>query len=178
MIAETRQAARQAAAKVKVEYRDLGHVTDVMEAVEANYPFVIDPMKLERSDIAEGLADAKNRVSGEMRIGGQDHFYLEGHIAFAIPGEDDEVTVFSSTQHPSETQHMVGHVLGVRSNAVTVNIRRMGGGFGGKETQANLFAAVAAVAAKKYRRAVKIRPDRDDDMVATGSGTTFTLLTI
>ena len=168
VIAETRQAARQAAAKVKVEYRDLGHVTDVMEAVEANYPFVIDPMKLERGDIAEGLANAKNRVSGEMRIGGQDHFYLEGHIAFAIPGEDDEVTVFSSTQHPSETQHMVGHVLGVRSNAVTVNIRRMGGGFGGKETQANLFAAVAAVAAKKYRRAVKIRPDRDDDMVATG----------
>lgn len=168
VIAETRQAARQAAAKVKVEYRDLGHVTDVMEAVEANYPFVIDPMKLERGDIAEGLANAKNRVSGEMRIGGQDHFYLEGHIAFAIPGEDDEVTVFSSTQHPSETQHMVGHVLGVPSNAVTVNIRRMGGGFGGKETQANLFAAVAAVAAKKYRRAVKIRPDRDDDMVATG----------
>lgn len=76
--------------------------------------------------------------------------------------------MFSSTQHPSETQHMVGHVLGVPSNAVTVNVRRMGGGFGGKETQANLFAAVAAIAAKKYGRAVKIRPDRDDDMVATG----------
>lgn len=168
VIAESRQEARQAAAKVKIEYRELDHVTDVLEAQEANYPLVIDPLKLERGDIAQGLAKAKNRLSGELRIGGQDHFYLEGHIAFAIPGEDDEVTVFSSTQHPSETQHMVGHVLGIPSNAVTVNVRRMGGAFGGKETQANLFAAVAAVAAKKYRRAVKIRPDRDDDMVATG----------
>ncbi|CAN7642966.1 xanthine dehydrogenase molybdopterin binding subunit [Phyllobacterium sp. LjRoot231] len=168
VVAETRQIARQAASKVKIEYRDLDHVIDVLEAEKANYPLVIDPLKLERGDIASGLAGAKNRLSGEMRIGGQDHFYLEGHIAFAIPGEDDEVTVYSSTQHPSETQHMVGHVLGVPSNAVTVNVRRMGGGFGGKETQANLFAAVAAIAAKKYRRAVKIRPDRDDDMVATG----------
>ena len=168
VIAETRQIARQAATKVKIEYRELDHVIDVLEAEKANYPLVIDPLKLERGDIASGLASAKNRLSGEMRIGGQDHFYLEGHIALAIPGEDDEVTVFSSTQHPSETQHMVGHVLGVPSNAVTVNVRRMGGGFGGKETQANLFAAVAAIAAKKYRRAVKIRPDRDDDMVATG----------
>ena len=89
-------------------------------------------------------------------------------IAFAVPGEDDEVTVYSSTQHPSEVQHMVAHVLGVPSNAVTIIVRRMGGGFGGKETQPNLFAAVAAVAAKKWNRAVKIRPDRDDDMVATG----------
>ncbi|RCW79767.1 xanthine dehydrogenase molybdopterin binding subunit [Phyllobacterium bourgognense] len=168
VIAETRQIARQAASKVKIEYRDLDHVTDVLEAERANYPLVIDPLKLERGDIAAGLAGAKNRLKGEMRIGGQDHFYLEGHIAFAIPGEDDEVTLFSSTQHPSETQHMVGHVLGIPSNAVTVNVRRMGGGFGGKETQANLFAAVAAIAAKKYRRAVKIRPDRDDDMIATG----------
>ena len=168
VIAETRQIARQAAAKAKIEYREFDHVTDVLEAERANYPLVIDPLKLERGDIAAGFARSKNRLKGEMRIGGQDHFYLEGHIAFAMPGEDDEVTVFSSTQHPSETQHMVGHVLGVPSNAVTVNVRRMGGGFGGKETQANLFAAIAAIAAKKYRRAVKIRPDRDDDMVATG----------
>ncbi|MEK1891416.1 MAG: xanthine dehydrogenase molybdopterin binding subunit [Phyllobacterium sp.] len=168
VIAESRQIARQAAAKARIEYRDLDHVTDVLQAESANYPLVIDPLKLERGDIDAGFAKARNRLKGEMRIGGQDHFYLEGHIAFAIPGEDDEVTVFSSTQHPSETQHMVGHVLGVPSNAVTVNVRRMGGGFGGKETQANLFAAVAAIAAKKYRRAVKIRPDRDDDMVATG----------
>ena len=103
-----------------------------------------------------------------MRIGGQDHFYLEGMIALAIPGEDDEMTIHSSTQHPSEVQHIVGHVMGIPSNAINVIVRRMGGGFGGKETQGNLFAAVAAMAAKKYGRAVKIRPDRDDDMIATG----------
>ncbi|MGH6761105.1 MAG: xanthine dehydrogenase molybdopterin binding subunit [Phyllobacterium sp.] len=168
VIAETRAQARHAAAKIKIEYRDLPHVTDVLEAAEADYPLVIDPLKLERGDIEAGFAKAKHVVRAEMRMGGQDHFYLEGHIAFAIPGEDDEVMVYSSTQHPSETQHMVAHVLGVPSNAVTINVRRMGGGFGGKETQANLFASVAAVAAKKYNRAVKIRPDRDDDMTATG----------
>ncbi|WP_438754096.1 xanthine dehydrogenase molybdopterin binding subunit [Pararhizobium sp. O133] len=168
VIAETRDAARRAAAKVKIEYQDLPHVTDVLEAAAANYPLVIDPLKLERGDITAGFARARNILEGEMRIGGQDHFYLEGHISFAIPGEDDEITLYSSTQHPSETQHMVGQVLGVASNAVTINVRRMGGAFGGKETQANLFAAVAALAAKKYRCAVKIRPDRDDDMTATG----------
>ena len=127
-----------------------------------------EPLKLERGEVEPALAGAPRRLKGQMRVGGQDHFYLEGMIAFAIPGEDDEVTVYSSTQHPSEVQHMVAHVLGVPSNAVTIIVRRMGGGFGGKETQPNLFAAVAALAAKKWGRAVKIRPDRDDDMVATG----------
>ncbi|MCA1494434.1 xanthine dehydrogenase molybdopterin binding subunit [Ensifer sp. NBAIM29] len=168
VIATTRDAARRAAAKVRIEYRDLPHVTDVVEAAAANYPLVVDPLKLERGDIEVGFAKSRHVVEGEMRIGGQDHFYLEGHISLAIPGEDDEVTVFASTQHPSETQHMVAQVLGVPSNAVTVNVRRMGGAFGGKETQANLFAAVAALAAKKFGRAVKLRPDRDDDMTATG----------
>ena len=103
-----------------------------------------------------------------MLIGGQDHFYLEGQIALAIPGEDEDVTVWSSTQHPTEVQLMVAQVLGIAQHAVTVNVRRMGGGFGGKETQGNLFAAVAALGAKKLGRAVKIRPDRDDDMQITG----------
>ena len=129
---------------------------------------VVEPLKLERGEVEPALAAAPHRIKGQMRVGGQDHFYLEGTIAFAIPGEDDDVTVYSSTQHPSEVQHMVAHVLGVPSNAVTIIVRRMGGGFGGKETQPNLFAAVAAVAAKKWNRAVKLRPDRDDDMVATG----------
>ncbi|WP_018237435.1 xanthine dehydrogenase molybdopterin binding subunit [Ensifer sp. BR816] len=168
VIATSRDAARRAAARVKIEYRDLPHVTDVVKAAAANYPLVIDPLKLERGDIDAGFAKAQNIVQGEMRIGGQDHFYLEGHISFAIPGEDDEVTVIASTQHPSETQHMVAQVLGLPSNAITVNVRRMGGAFGGKETQANLFAAVAALAARKYRLPVKVRPDRDDDMTATG----------
>lgn len=168
VIAGSRDEARRAAARANIGYRELPHVTDVLEAAEANYPLVFDPLKLERGDIDAGFAGAKNTLEGEMRIGGQDHFYLEGQIALAIPGEDDEILVHSSTQHPSETQHMVGQVLGVASHAVTVNVRRMGGAFGGKESQANLFAAVAALAAKKYGRAVKIRPDRDDDMTATG----------
>jgi xanthine dehydrogenase large subunit len=168
VIAESRELARRAAKKAVIGYGDLPHVTDVRAAMEADYPLVTDPLKLERGDIEAGLAAAPKRLKGEMRIGGQDHFYLEGHIAFAIPGEDDEVTVWSSTQHPSEVQHMVAHALGTVSNAVTVQVRRMGGGFGGKETQSNQFAAIAAIAAKKLNRAVKIRPDRDDDMIITG----------
>lgn len=168
VIAETRDQARRATALAKVGYSDLPHLTDVADALAAEAPHVTAPLKLERGDIASGMAAADHRISGTMRVGGQDHFYLESHIALALPGEDDEVTVFSSTQHPSEVQHMVAHVLGVPSNAVVIKVRRMGGGFGGKETQPNLFAAVAAIAAKKHGRAVKLRPDRDDDMIATG----------
>ncbi|QDY71332.1 xanthine dehydrogenase molybdopterin binding subunit [Qingshengfaniella alkalisoli] len=168
VIAETREAARRAAHLAKVEYDELPFVTDVRAAMDAGYPHVTAPLKLERGDVKSGFDTGKNRITNTMRVGGQDHFYLEGQIAFAIPGEDRDVTVWSSTQHPSEVQHMVAHVLGVPSNAVTINVRRMGGGFGGKETQPNLFAAVAAVAAQKFGRPVKIRPDRDDDMVATG----------
>ncbi len=110
-----------------------------------------------------------------MLLGGQDHFYLEGQVSLAVPGEDDEVIVYCSTQGPSETQHMIAHALGVPSHAVTVEVRRMGGGFGGKETQANQCAALAAIAAKKLNRAVKLRLDRDEDMVATGKRHDFAI---
>ena len=168
VVAETRDAARRAAELAKVETEALPHALDPVAAIEAGYPHVTAPLKLERGDVETGFASAPNRIKGRMVIGGQDHMYLEGQIAFAIPGEDDEVVVHCSTQHPSEAQHMVAHVLGVPSNAVVVNVRRMGGGFGGKESQMNIFAAVAALAAKKWNRAVKIRPDRDQDMIATG----------
>lgn len=168
VIAETREAARRAAHKARITYKPFDHLNDVAAARAEGGTVVTEGMKLERGDVAAGLAGARHRIKGSMAMGGQDHFYLEGHIAMAVPGEDDEVTLHSSTQHPSEIQHMVGHALGVPSNAVNVIVRRMGGGFGGKETQGNLFAAVAAIAAKKYNRAVKIRPDRDDDMIATG----------
>jgi len=168
VIAETRDAARRAAELAKVASEALPFALDPVAAREAGYPYVAAPLKLERGDVAPALAAAPHRISGTMRIGGQDHMYLEGQIAFAIPGEDDDVVVHCSTQHPSEAQHMVAHVLGVPSNAVTINVRRMGGGFGGKESQMNLFCAVAAIAAKKWSRAVKIRPDRDQDMTSTG----------
>ncbi|MGB3339606.1 MAG: xanthine dehydrogenase molybdopterin binding subunit [Devosia sp.] len=168
VIAETRDQARRAAHLAKVEYRDLPHHTSVRAAQAAGGKLVTEPLKLERGDVAAGMAAAPHRVRGSIEIGGQDHFYLEGQIAMAVPGEDEDVTVYSSTQHPSEVQLMVAQVLAIRHHAVTINVRRMGGGFGGKETQGNLFAAVAALAAKKWNRACKIRPDRDDDMTATG----------
>lgn len=168
VIAKTRAAARKAAKIAKIEYNTDQHVTDVADARAKDYPLVTEPLTLKRGDADKALVTSQKRLKGEMRIGGQDHFYLEGHIAMAIPGEDDDVLVYSSTQHPSEVQHMVGHVLDIPSHAITVNVRRMGGGFGGKETQSNLFAVVASLAAKKYNQAVKIRPDRDDDMIATG----------
>ncbi|TCQ10311.1 xanthine dehydrogenase molybdenum binding subunit apoprotein [Rhizobium sp. PP-F2F-G36] len=168
VIAETRDAARRAARHAKIVYNDLPHAIDVVEAREAGGKLVTKPLTLSRGDAIHEMPNAPRRVKGEMRIGGQEHFYLESHIAFAIPGEDDDITVWSSTQHPSEVQHMVAHVLGVPSNAVTVQVRRMGGGFGGKETQGNQFAVIAAVAAKKLNRPVKFRPDRDEDMACTG----------
>ncbi len=168
VVAETRDQARRAAALALVEYETLDHVVEADEAIAKGYPDVTEPMTLQRGDVAQGQAEAAHRISGQMRIGGQDHMYLEGHIAFAMPGEDDDVIVHCSTQHPSEAQHMVAHVLGVPNNAVVVNVRRMGGGFGGKESQMNQFAAVAALAAKRLKRPVKIRPDRDQDMESTG----------
>ncbi len=168
VVAGTRDQARRAAALASVEYEALDHVIEADEAIAKGYPDVTDPMTLRRGDVAQGQAEAAHRLQGQMRIGGQDHMYLEGHIAFAMPGEDDDVIVHCSTQHPSEAQHMVAHVLGVPNNAVVVNVRRMGGGFGGKESQMNQFAAVAALAAKRLKRPVKIRPDRDQDMESTG----------
>jgi xanthine dehydrogenase large subunit len=168
VIGETREAARRAATKAKIEYEDLPFWTDIDDALANKAPTVVTPMTLKRGEAEAEMKNAPRRLSGTMRIGGQEHFYLESHISMAIPGEDDEVTIWASTQHPSEIQHIVGHVLNIPSNAITVTTRRMGGGFGGKETQGNQFAALAAIAAKKLKRAVKFRPDRDEDMTATG----------
>ena len=165
--AETRDQARRAARLAVAEYEDLDPVLTTAKARETG-KVVFPPMTLKRGDAAEAIAAAPRRLEGRISIGGQDHFYLEGQIAMAIPGEDDEVLVHSSTQHPSEVQHIVAHVLNIPANAVSIEVRRMGGAFGGKETQANLFAATAALVAKKTGRAAKLRPDRDDDMVITG----------
>ncbi|HEX4298776.1 MAG TPA: xanthine dehydrogenase molybdopterin binding subunit [Devosia sp.] len=168
VVAATRDAARRAAKLAKIEYRDLPHVTDVATSLRAGGRLVTEPMTLERGDVEAGLAASEHRARGTVTIGGQEHFYLESQVALAVPGEDDEVTLHVSTQHPTEIQVMVAQVLGIPHAAVTVNMRRMGGGFGGKETQGNLFAAVAALAARRFGRAVKIRPDRDDDFQITG----------
>lgn len=168
VIAETRDQARRAAHRAKISYEELPHALDPIAARDAKMGYVTEPLTLKRGDAGAAMQNAPHRIKGSFAIGGQDHFYLEGQIAMAVPGEDEDVTVNVSTQHPSEVQHMVAHVLHIPSHSVVVNVRRMGGGFGGKETQMNLFACVAAVAAKKWNRAVKLRPDRDDDMTATG----------
>lgn len=168
VVAETRDAARRAAQKAQVIYSKKDAAIDVLDAVERDYPLVTEPLTLKRGDAAAALEKGTNRIKGRITIGGQDHFYLEGQIALAIPGEDDQMEVWSSTQHPSEIQHMVANVLGVTAAAITCNVRRMGGGFGGKETQGNQFAVIAALAARKFGQAVKLRPDRDDDMIITG----------
>ncbi|MEY8099270.1 xanthine dehydrogenase molybdopterin binding subunit [Falsihalocynthiibacter sp. S25ZX9] len=175
VVAETRDAARRAAELAVMDYEVLPHALDPIAAQNAGYPHITAPLKLVRGEIAPAFENAANRIKGQITVGGQDHMYLEGHIAFAIPGEDDDLVVHCSTQHPSEAQHMVAHVMGIPSNAVTVNVRRMGGGFGGKESQMNLFCVVAALAAKKWNRAVKIRPDRDQDMTATGKRHDFVI---
>ncbi len=163
----TRDQARRAARLAEIEYEPLPAVLAVDPALPDS-DLVTEPLTLVRGDALGAIAAAPQRLTGRIGIGGQDHFYLEGQIALAVPGEADEVTVHASTQHPSEVQHMVASVLGVPSHAVTVDCRRMGGAFGGKETQANLFACLAAVVAKRTGRAAKLRPDRDDDMLITG----------
>ena len=168
VVAKTREHARKAVAAAKISYQSLPAQIDALAAREAGYPYVAKPLKLERGDIGKGFADAPKRLKGQMRIGGQDHMYLEGQIAFAIPGEDEDMLIQTSTQHPSEAQHMVAQVLGIPSHSVTVQVRRLGGGFGGKESQMNIFCTVAALGARKFGRPVKVRPDRDDDMTATG----------
>lgn len=168
VVAETREIARRAAQLARIEYADLPHITDVETALANGSKVVTAPLKLARGDLEAGFARAERVVKGRMKLGGQEHFYLESQIALAIPGEGSEMLLHCSTQHPTEIQVMVAQALGVPHAAITVNMRRMGGGFGGKETQGNLFAVVAALAARQTGRAVKIRPDRDDDFSITG----------
>ena len=165
--AETTLAARRAARLAEVTYRDKPAILSVDDAVAVR-SFLTEPYAFGRGDPDSAIAGAQHRLSGRVRMGGQEHFYLEGQVALAIPGEDGDVIVHSSTQHPTEIQHIVAHVLALPFNAVTAEVRRMGGGFGGKESQGNLPAAIAALAAYKTGRPAKLRYDRDDDMEITG----------
>ena len=167
VIADGYDQARHAARKAEIEYQELPAVLTPEEAKRQG-SFVVPPMHLVRGDPAAKLAAAPHRLTKELRVGGQEQFYLEGQISYAVPKEQDGMLVYCSTQHPSEMQHLVAKALLLASNQVTVEVRRMGGGFGGKESQSALFACVAAMAAKKLARPVKLRLDRDDDFMATG----------
>jgi xanthine dehydrogenase large subunit len=167
VVADTRDQARRAARKARISTAPTMPTIDVDDALVADTKVLPDYV-FERGEPGEEMIRAPKQITGEFRIGGQEHFYLEGQVALAIPGEDGDMFVHSSTQHPTEVQHIVGHVLGIDDNAVTVEIRRMGGGFGGKESQASQWAALAALAAWKTGHPCKIRLDRDDDMIMTG----------
>ena len=168
VVARKRLIARKAARLAKVSYEELDVILDICGAEEKGKVLVAPSLELKKGNVRQGLLESPRRIKGEIKIGGQDHFYLEGQVALSIPGEDDDITVYSSTQHPSEVQHMVSQALGVSNHSVKVEVRRMGGGFGGKETQSNQFAVLSALAAVRNSCAVKLRLDRDDDMICTG----------
>jgi xanthine dehydrogenase large subunit len=167
VVATTRDVARRAALRGKIEIAvEKPNVS--VEQGRASGERVLPDYAFVGGDVAKAVAEAPFRLSGAMHIGGQEHFYLEGQIGFAIPGEDGALLVYSSTQHPSEVQHIVARVLAVPDAFVTCRVRRMGGGFGGKETQATQWAVIAALAARATGRPCTLRLDRDADMAITG----------
>lgn len=165
--AATLDQAREAARRVVIDYEPLPAILTIEDAV-ASEQYVAPPQQIVRGSPDSALTEATHRLRGELQCGGQDHFYLEGQIALATPGEAGDMLVLSSTQHPTEVQHGVAHLLGVPFASVTVEVRRMGGAFGGKESQATMIAGLAALLANKTGRPVKLRLPRDDDMLATG----------
>ncbi|MGQ0560077.1 MAG: xanthine dehydrogenase molybdopterin binding subunit, partial [Sphingosinicella sp.] len=165
--ATSTRAARRAARLGVVRAEPLPALVTIEQALAANSDFE-PPQVMARGDAAAAIAQAPHRLGGSLSMGGQEHFYLEGQAALALPGEQGRIHVLSSTQHPSEIQNLVAALLGRRSADITVEVRRMGGGFGGKETQAAAFAAACALVAAKTGRPARFRTDRDDDFLCTG----------
>ena len=167
VVADSTHTARAATKLAKVEYDELEAILDVATALKKK-SFVIPSQTLKRGDAATAIADSVHQLDRNLSIGGQEHFYLEGQVSVAVPGELGAMHLHSSTQHTSEVQSLVAKSLGLSNKDVTVECRRMGGAFGGKESQAALIACIAALGAQKTGRCVKLRLDRDDDMVITG----------
>ena len=167
VVAHSRDAARRAVRLVKTHIEEETPSITVEDALARNET-VLPDYAFGRGDVADALSSSPLQLEGTFNIGGQEHFYLEGQVALALPGEGQEMHVYSSTQHPTEVQHVVARILGVPDAFVTCEVRRMGGGFGGKESQASQWAAIAALAARVTGKPCKIRLDRDDDMMMTG----------
>jgi xanthine dehydrogenase large subunit len=159
--------ARKAVKLAKVEYKELEVVLTVQDAL-AKKNFVRPPFTMKRGDSASAIAAAEHQLSGEIIVGGQEHVYLEGQVSTAVPTEDGGMEIYTSSQHPSEVQKLVAEVLAIPLNKVMVDMRRMGGGFGGKETQAAPWACIAALLANLTKRSVKFKLARLDDMIMTG----------
>ena len=170
VLADTIDHAREAAARADIAYeaRPAAISIDAAIARAKEAGDLLPPHTMRLGDAEAALRDAPHLIDGRVEVGGQDHFYLEGQVAMALPGEEGAVHILSSTQHPSEVQHNAAKALGVPDAMVTVEVRRMGGGFGGKESQPALLASICALGARETGRAVKLRMDRDDDMIVTG----------
>nr|AOE43258.1 xanthine dehydrogenase [Cavenderia deminutiva] len=169
IIADTHQRALEGARAVVVQYEELPAVLTIDDAIAQNSFFATPHIIADGGDVEQALAGAEHRIEGEFRMGGQEHFYLETNATLAVPGEGDEITIYASTQNPSKTQYKVASVLGVHANQVVVKLKRMGGGFGGKETRSIFVSALAALAAQHMRQPVRMVLDRDTDMIITGT---------
>ncbi|KAI4587118.1 hypothetical protein MJG53_004905 [Ovis ammon polii x Ovis aries] len=168
VVADTPEHAQRAAHGVKVTYEDLPAIITIEDAIKNN-SFYGSELKIEKGDLKKGFSEADNVVSGELYIGGQEHFYLETHCTIAVPkGEAGEMELFASTQNPMKTQSFVAKMLGVPVNRILVRVKRMGGGFGGKETRSTLVTVAVALAAYKTGHPVRCMLDRDEDMLITG----------
>ncbi|MGY6535669.1 MAG: xanthine dehydrogenase molybdopterin binding subunit [Pararhodobacter sp.] len=168
VIADSHLNARRAARLARVEYDELPAILTIDQALEADARFEDGPRIWTKGDTDAALAGAPQRLEGRIEIGAQEHFYLEGQAALALPQEGGDMVIACSSQHPTEIQHKVAHALGVPMHAVRVEVRRMGGGFGGKESQGNALAVACALAARATGRPCKMRYDRDDDFLITG----------
>ncbi|CAI5770855.1 dehydrogenase oxidase [Podarcis lilfordi] len=168
ILADTQEHSRRAARAVKITYEDLTPIVTIEEAIEKQSFFEL-VRKIEKGNIQKGFEEADHIVEGEIYIGGQEHFYLESHCTIAVPKrEDGEMELFVSTQNLTKTQEFVANALGVPSNRIVVRVKRMGGGFGGKETRNTILSTVVAVAADKTGRPVRCMLDRDEDMLISG----------
>ena len=165
--ATSTELARKAVLKAKIFYKTLKPVIDIKEALRKKL-FVLKGRKIKRGDPSKKINKAKNFLKNSFILGSQEHFYLEGQIAFVIPKEDNDFKIYSSTQHPGETQQIIAKMLNQKNNTINVEVRRIGGGFGGKETQSFIFAAICTLLSKKTKLPVKLRMDRDDDILITG----------
>ncbi|TMV09964.1 xanthine dehydrogenase molybdopterin binding subunit [Ruegeria sediminis] len=173
VVATSHLAARKAARLGKVEYDEETPILTIEEALAADSRFEEGPRIYRKGDAEAAIAGSAHVIEGSFELGGQEHFYLEGQAALAVPNEGGDMLVHSSTQHPTEIQHKVADALGVPMHAVRVETRRMGGGFGGKESQGNALAVACAVAARATGKSCRMRYDRDDDMVVTGKRHAF-----
>ena len=165
--ATTTELARKAALKAKIVYKSLKPIITIQEALKKK-SFVLKEKVIKKGEALKAIENSAHRLKGNFTTGSQEHFALEGQVAFVVPQEDNDFKVFSKTQHPSETQQIIAKMLNQKSNTITVETRRLGGSFGGTETQSFVFAAICTLLAKKTKRAVKLRIDRDDDIIITG----------